>query len=84
MMRDLFKSDFMYDVMMKPSNIEKGRGVRYNGADYIFISSKIHSFGALEGEGMMIKKNLRIYNIFTGEEEIYLVNGTSEGFEYIN
>lgn len=98
MMRDLFKSDFIYDVFMKPSKIIKGTGVRMNGQDYMFLSVKIHSFGALteifgiqditgpkkrKASGELVK-TIILHNIFTGEEEIYNVDGTSEGFEYIN
>jgi hypothetical protein len=98
MMRDLFKSDFIYDVMMKPAKIEKCRGVRYNGADYIFISARLHTSAFLDEMLELpyntydktscrkdaIRKKLIIHNIFTGEEEIYLIDGTSEGFEYID
>jgi hypothetical protein len=101
-MRDLFKTDFMYDVMIKPSKIEKCRGVRYNKMDYLFISAKLHTLGFLDGmlETRMLEapyntynktscrkdaitKKLIIHNIFTGEEEIYLVDGTTDGFHYI-
>ena len=96
-MRDLFKTDFMYDVMIKPSKIEKCRGVRYNKMDYLFISAKLHTLGFLDGMLELpyntynktscrkdaITKKLIIHNIFTGEEEIYLVDGTTDGFHYI-
>ena len=96
-MRELFNSEFMYDVMIKPSKIEKGRGVRYNNSDYLFISAKLYTLGFLDGALDLpyntynktscrkdaIVKKLIIHNIFTGEEEIYLVDGTSVGFEYI-
>jgi len=106
-MRELFKTDFMYDVMIKPSKIEKCRGVRYNKMDYLFISAKLHASEFLDGmlevsarihtlgevpyntynktscRKDAITKKLIIHNIFTGEKEIYLVDGTTEGFEYI-
>lgn len=95
-MRDLFKTDFIHDVMMKPSKIVKGTGIRMDGKDYMFLSAKIHSFGALteafgiedikvsgrrKGSGELVKA-VTLHNIFTGEVETVLVTGQSD-LDYI-
>lgn len=95
-MRDLFKTDFIHDVMMKPSKIIKGTGIRMGDKDYMFLSAKIHSFGALteafgiqdikvsgrrKSSGELVKA-VTLHNIFTGEVETVLVNGQSD-LDYI-
>lgn len=95
-MREFFKTDFIHDIMMKPTRITKGAGVRMAGKDYMFLSVKIHSFGALteifgiqdinpstkrKSSGELVKA-VTLHNIFTGEEEIVLVTGQSD-IEYI-
>jgi hypothetical protein len=95
--RELFASEFIYDVMLKPTKIAKGCGIEYNGSEYLFISARLHSMGFIDSlldvpytvydktskRKDAITKKITLHNIFTGEEEIYLVDGTTEGFDYI-
>lgn len=91
-MRDLFKTDFIHDVMMMPSKIVKGTGIRMDGKDYMFLSAKIHSFGIFgigeitvskkRGSSGKLVKAVTLHNIFTGEVETVLVTGQSD-IDYI-